>query len=212
MSIITLLRRLSPAAVLLAAVAASPVQASYVCTGVGDAAALGPLFDGDLADTLCDIDEVEAALNISLAGANLGGSKINAVEFDPDGQGGVDPVIDHWVQDEFALGTLTVSPWTDFTGTWSLTGDYEPLFFVVKYNNGYDVYTYMGGDTSPFGDSWDDTKRGDAGATCAATGINCNALVSHISVYGVVPVPAAVWLFGSGLIGLVGVARRKRAS
>ena len=26
----------------------------------------------------------------------------------------------------------------------------------------------------------------------------------------VVPVPAAVWLFGSGLIGLLGVARRKR--
>jgi len=28
----------------------------------------------------------------------------------------------------------------------------------------------------------------------------------------VVPVPAAVWLFGSGLIGLIGVARRKSAS
>jgi hypothetical protein len=27
---------------------------------------------------------------------------------------------------------------------------------------------------------------------------------------GVVPVPAAVWLFGSGLIGLLGLARRKR--
>ncbi len=26
----------------------------------------------------------------------------------------------------------------------------------------------------------------------------------------VVPVPAAVWLFGSGLIGLIGIARRKR--
>ena len=26
---------------------------------------------------------------------------------------------------------------------------------------------------------------------------------------GAVPVPAAVWLFGSGLIGLVGLARRK---
>jgi hypothetical protein len=24
-----------------------------------------------------------------------------------------------------------------------------------------------------------------------------------------VPVPAAVWLFGSGLLGLIGVARRK---
>lgn len=28
---------------------------------------------------------------------------------------------------------------------------------------------------------------------------------------GVVPIPAAVWLFGSGLIGLIGVARRKKA-
>ncbi|MBT8120578.1 MAG: VPLPA-CTERM sorting domain-containing protein, partial [Gammaproteobacteria bacterium] len=27
----------------------------------------------------------------------------------------------------------------------------------------------------------------------------------------VVPVPAAAWLFGSGLIGLIGVARRKKA-
>ena len=27
----------------------------------------------------------------------------------------------------------------------------------------------------------------------------------------VVPVPAAVWLFGSGLLGLIGVARRKKA-
>ena len=26
-----------------------------------------------------------------------------------------------------------------------------------------------------------------------------------------VPVPAAVWLFGSGLIGLIGVARRKKS-
>jgi len=25
-----------------------------------------------------------------------------------------------------------------------------------------------------------------------------------------VPVPAAVWLFGSGLIGLIGIARRKK--
>jgi len=32
---------------------------------------------------------------------------------------------------------------------------------------------------------------------------NCNT--------SVVPVPAAVWLFGSGLLGLVGVARRKKA-
>lgn len=35
-----------------------------------------------------------------------------------------------------------------------------------------------------------------------------SALVRPISA---VPVPAAVWLFGSGLLGLVGVARRKKA-
>ena len=29
---------------------------------------------------------------------------------------------------------------------------------------------------------------------------------------GVVPVPAAAWLFGSGLLGLIGIARRKRAA
>jgi hypothetical protein len=28
----------------------------------------------------------------------------------------------------------------------------------------------------------------------------------------VVPVPAAVWLFGSGLLGLIGIARRKKAA
>jgi hypothetical protein len=29
---------------------------------------------------------------------------------------------------------------------------------------------------------------------------------------GAVPVPAAVWLFGSGLLGLIGIARRKKAA
>jgi len=44
-----------------------------------------------------------------------------------------------------------------------------------------------------------------------------NDITSQFSLAGalnpppvVVPVPAAVWLFGSGLIGLVGVARRKK--
>lgn len=38
-----------------------------------------------------------------------------------------------------------------------------------------------------------------------------NATVSVTYSYAVVPVPAAVWLFGSGLIGLIGIARKKIA-
>ena len=37
------------------------------------------------------------------------------------------------------------------------------------------------------------------------------ALRVSLNVEPAVPVPAAVWLFGSGLIGLVGLARRKKA-
>lgn len=40
--------------------------------------------------------------------------------------------------------------------------------------------------------------------TCAAGSANCAGT-------NPVPVPAAVWLFGSGLLGLIGVARRKAA-
>ena len=34
---------------------------------------------------------------------------------------------------------------------------------------------------------------------------------AYLDEFSVVPVPAAMWLFGSGLIGLIGVARRKKA-
>ncbi len=39
---------------------------------------------------------------------------------------------------------------------------------------------------------------------------NGSAVPSLVGTVAVVPVPAAVWLFGSGLLGLVGVARRKK--
>jgi hypothetical protein len=32
------------------------------------------------------------------------------------------------------------------------------------------------------------------------------------SAAAVVPVPAAIWLFGFGLLGLIGIARRKKAA
>ncbi len=47
----------------------------------------------------------------------------------------------------------------------------------------------------------------DATWTLSTTSMTSYSM--SVSTVTVVPVPAAVWLFGSGLIGLVGVARRK---
>ncbi len=47
------------------------------------------------------------------------------------------------------------------------------------------------------------------GAAFAAAGIEAGDY-SLIVTPSAIPIPAAVWLFGSGLLGLIGVARRKR--
>jgi hypothetical protein len=42
--------------------------------------------------------------------------------------------------------------------------------------------------------------------------MNADGTLSYAPPTGAVPLPAAVWLFGSGLLGLAGVGRRKRAA
>jgi len=49
---------------------------------------------------------------------------------------------------------------------------------------------------------------GDLVGNFSATG----TVIATVAEVQAVPVPAAVWLFGSGLIGLVGIARRKKAA
>jgi hypothetical protein len=46
------------------------------------------------------------------------------------------------------------------------------------------------------------------GANASVGGEGC---VGAINTPSAVPLPAAVWLFGSGLLGLAGIARRKKA-
>ena len=195
-----------PAATILAAAVTMPAQADYICTGnAGPADPSTPYFNGELTDTQCDITEVEAFLGLMSGDIDeslIVGSKTNW-----------DDVNMVWSQDQFDLGTLTITDFTGTSGTWELTGATEPLFFVEKYDRGYDIYTYSGLGISPFSDSWDGANRGTIGAACKVDGgsINCKAETSHLSVYGVVPIPAAVWLFGSGLLGLAGIARRKKS-
>jgi hypothetical protein len=96
--------------------------------------------------------------------------------------------------------------------------------------NKYDMTTPTTGDLANQGiggvPMWDGPFKGDnanfdilsmtmtnpdAGYTIAA---NCNFDPSGncFQPPAAVPVPAAVWLFGSGLLGLVGVARRKKSA
>ena len=83
------------------------------------------------------------------------------------------------------------------TGDFSLNA-FDPFLIVLKSDQANYQWYYFEGLSGPQTGTWDDSV------------FEPNSL-SHISAYTqFVPVPAAVWLFGSGLIGLVGIARRKR--
>lgn len=60
---------------------------------------------------------------------------------------------------------------------------------------------------------WEDTEGGTLGTGAGFAGwVAQFGLTGHFTAApSAIPVPAAVWLFGSGLLGLVGVARRKKA-
>ena len=89
------------------------------------------------------------------------------------------------------------------SGQWGYTGMGIVGYLVVKAGPNFAVYEYNDVITGnmPNTGLWDTSDLSNKG-------------LSHITAYqgqaSVVPVPAAVWLFGSGLIGLVGLARRKK--
>jgi len=58
-----------------------------------------------------------------------------------------------------------------------------------------------------------DTRGPDYGS-CSVTDVAneiCTVVTGYAGGGTLVPVPAAVWLFGSGLLGLIGISRRKKA-
>ena len=51
----------------------------------------------------------------------------------------------------------------------------------------------------------------NSGSSISGTGIQVSLNGQGLYAVSAIPIPAAVWLFGSGLIGLIGIARRKEA-
>ena len=72
---------------------------------------------------------------------------------------------------------------------------------------------FQDGPFAGFNPNFDVTTLTFTGQQDATIAANCTFVLGDpcAAVPNAVPVPAAVWLFGSGLLGLVGVARRKKA-
>ena len=114
---------------------------------------------------------------------------------------------------------LTIGGIGFLNGTWSIS---DPSITHIAFKSA--GYFILGEVTSTSG-TWDNTDWDLTLAICPDTICTAGpraytwadftnnggkiAELSNARAFSVVPVPAAVWLFGSGLLGLVGVARRK---
>lgn len=89
------------------------------------------------------------------------------------------------------------------------TGDGHSLAFTSEFSsNSNPITLYISESTGISNADQDLVMFHNAWGSSNAAGVIGSALVREVSP---VPVPAAVWLFGSGLIGLAGMARRKKA-
>jgi len=103
----------------------------------------------------------------------------------------------------FNSGTLLTGSLTDI-GFNNAGGDPLEFLFLVTGGDAAGLYGSLGGiilTGAGFGGSW-------------ATSFSSApfASVSDVGTVGVVPVPAAIWLFGTALIGLVGLSKRRKAA
>lgn len=180
---------------------------AYICSGLGN----------EFQDENCNVNEITAGLTPpgTFAGTFLGKDDVP-----------LDPAVGTTPADEIAnkiWGTLQVVQTADTIAgrvyfTWAPQPGITTQVIVEKADNWYSVYDWNSQvfleDDGPFAGNWyfdrvfpeqDFCPTGPGGTP------NCSAETSHVSAYGVVPIPAAVWLLGGALIGLVGVARRKAA-
>ena len=111
-------------------------------------------------------------------------------------------------------GSLTIGGTVSslgFTSSTLLTGTLSSFGFPATGGDPFEfVFDVTGGDAAGlFGSQFGVVLTGTGlPATLFTSNFN-NARNGQANAASIVPIPAAVWLFGSGLLGLIGVARRK---
>lgn len=98
----------------------------------------------------------------------------------------------------------------DMNKSWAMTGTTSP-FNTSTNGAGNSVSTVWNGvsiDTNMDSDNFSGTAMIDGPFSGQSANFSINGITAQPSA---IPVPAAAWLLGSGLLGLIGVARRKAA-
>ena len=145
-----------------------------------------------------------------------------------------DPAVDNLIKNA-NLGAGLLTPGASITVTWDMRGSlsgaggvvFVELFSELSGGGTSKAEIYTNAPLSPNAGwtpyNWTTTLGADVSGgvtlqlktSCGpVVGCGVDAYFDNVTIsteVAAVPVPAAVWLFGSGLLGLIGLARRKKA-
>ena len=192
----------------------STVTDGWEVTGLGD----GVPFLTEVGAAFADGEIIAADTSIAIGESIYQSSSASGVA--SNGLAATDSLSDL----EVSISNMTNSPLT-FAFDWiydmdaASTGDADASAAIDLWDGGLGFVDIIAAVDAMSGPDMDDESFSDASASgilnITIAGGDTFIFDGFIDTFGsaeAVPVPAAIWLFGSGLLGLIGIARRKKAA